>query len=158
MRQETYRFAFEEANAELHDIMVQYEQLRSRKEQVEQVVAALEPFLALSADPTTAPALADDIHFSFLTPETRTADTPLPEIAPELQEFLRQEGFVREEDAEPIHLSMTAEPEAELETEPVTEISADPFQRRIDDVLRHGAGNQSLRIHSRSLNGLLSRA
>jgi hypothetical protein len=159
MRQETYRFAFDEANAELRDIMEQYEQLRSRKEQVEKVVAALQPFLALSGDPTAAQALAEETQYSFLTPETAIADLGKPEIATELQEFLRREGFVHEEESQPIHQSMTAEPEAEPETEaePVAEMSSDPFQRRIDDVLRHGVGGQALRIHSRSLNGLLSR-
>ena len=158
MRQETYRFAFEEANAELRDIMEQYEQLRSRKEQVEQVLAALQPFLALSGNAGAEVSLPEEMQFSFLAEEAAPAGVAEPEIAPELQEFLRQEGLVQDEELEPIHLSMMAEPEAEPEVETLAEVAADPFQRRIDDVLRHGVGGQALRIHSRSLNGLLSRA
>lgn len=159
MRQETYRFAFDEANAELRAITEQYEQLRSRKEQVEKVLAALQPFLALSGNAGAERSLPEEMQF-FLAEEATLADTAKPEIAPELQEFLRQEGFVQAEEHEPIHLSMTAEPEveAEAEVEALAEMAADPFQRRIDDVLRHGVGGQALRIHSRSLNGLLSRA
>ncbi|MGB6974985.1 MAG: hypothetical protein WBD67_09920 [Terracidiphilus sp.] len=157
MRQETYRFAFEEAHAELRDIVEKYEQLRSRKEQIERVVAALQPFLALSGAAPTEQAPAEEMQFSFLGVGHAPAQH---DIAPELEEFLRQEGLIAEENSEPIHLSMTAQPESELEqeAEPVAEMSADPFQRRIDDVLRHGVGGRELRIHSRSLNGLLSRA
>ncbi|HVC48399.1 MAG TPA: hypothetical protein VND90_14250 [Terracidiphilus sp.] len=158
MRQETYCFAFEEAEAELRDIMVQYEQLRSRKEQVEKVVAALQPFLALSGGAITEQAAAEETHFAFLGAETGTAVAAQPEMTPELQAFLLQEGLAEEVKSVPIHLSMTAETELEPEDEPVPEMSADPFQRRIDDVLRHGIGGRELRIHSRSLNGLLSRA
>src|SRR5690242_8760057 len=46
MTQETYRFAYEEANAELREIMAHFEVLQARKEQMEQVVAALNVVLA----------------------------------------------------------------------------------------------------------------
>lgn len=43
MNKEVYRFAFDEANAELTAIMGEFEQLRMRKERVEKVVEALKP-------------------------------------------------------------------------------------------------------------------
>lgn len=43
MNKEAYRFAFDEANAELAAIVGEFEQLRQRKERVEKVVEALKP-------------------------------------------------------------------------------------------------------------------
>lgn len=159
MRQETYRFAFEEANAELRDITAEYEQLLSRKEQVEKVLAALKPFLEMCMNPAAEHEPVRETQFLFQATEPEMSFSSAPETVPELEEFLLREGLVQEHHSEPLHLSMTAEPEMEPEpeAEPVAEMSSDPFQRRIDDVLRHGVGGRELRIHSRSLNGLLSR-
>jgi hypothetical protein len=55
MRQDVYRVAYEEANAELIEIRSRFEQLRSRKERLEGVIAVLEPMMALGAS-TSAPA------------------------------------------------------------------------------------------------------
>ncbi|HLY40551.1 MAG TPA: hypothetical protein VKR52_05020 [Terracidiphilus sp.] len=44
MKQEVYRFAFEEANSELKEIVGEFEQLRLRKERIEKVLEALKPF------------------------------------------------------------------------------------------------------------------
>jgi len=43
MKQEVYRFAFDEANAELAQIIGEFEQLRLRKDRIEKVVEALKP-------------------------------------------------------------------------------------------------------------------
>lgn len=43
MKEEVYRFAFDEANAELAQIMGEFEQLRQRKDRIEKVVEALKP-------------------------------------------------------------------------------------------------------------------
>jgi hypothetical protein len=53
-----------------------------------------------------------------------------------------------------IHLEPTliAEPAYAVEQ------SSDPFQRRIDNALRHGLGSRESRILPRALSGLLSRA
>lgn len=55
MRQDVYRVAYEEANAELIEIRSRFEQLRSRKERLEGVIAVLQPMMALSAS-TSAPS------------------------------------------------------------------------------------------------------
>lgn len=46
MKQEVYRFAFDEANAELAQIIGEFEQLRQRKDRIEKVVEALKPLAA----------------------------------------------------------------------------------------------------------------
>jgi hypothetical protein len=45
MRQEVYRVAFEEARAELNEILGKFEQLRLRKDRVEKLVEALKPLI-----------------------------------------------------------------------------------------------------------------
>ncbi len=53
MKQEAYRFAFDEANAELTQILGEFEALRVRKDRIEKVVEALKP---LAGDAQGAPA------------------------------------------------------------------------------------------------------
>lgn len=49
MRQEVYRVAYDEASAELSEILAKFEQLRLRKDRIEKVVEALKPLIS-SAD------------------------------------------------------------------------------------------------------------
>lgn len=130
MTQETYRFAYEEASAELREILEHFELLQARKEQMEQVVEALKVVLSGEA-PTEAQSIAASEQVPFLvhqsvelSPEQQTAAAPEPVFA--------EAAFVEE--------------------------SADPFQRRIDMALRHGLGARDSRILPRGLSGLLSRA
>ena len=139
MRQETYRFALDEATTELHDIVNQFEALKAKKEQIEKIVEALRPFIGLQAETPTV--------------ETSAAMT---ETAPEVEQkafepvgytFMQISGpgmevtttepavvhIVEEEQVpEPVHAM------AEATAEQVAyfrQPSADPFQRRIDDAL-----------------------
>lgn len=130
MTQETYRLAYEEASAELKDILGQFEVLRIRREKIQQVVEALRPLLDGSQpEASTEPA-------PFLVQQASTVPSePVPAAT--------QEAF-----PEPV-----AEPEPAFVSE-----SSDPFQRRIDNALRHGLGSRESRILPRALNGLLSRA
>lgn len=131
MTQETYRFAFEEATSELREIAGQFEVLRVRKEQVEQVIEALRP---LMGDGQVADSIADK----------QVAVDPAP--------FLVQS-------APEIVSSPASEVVAAQEPEPVyAEQSSDPFQRRIDNALKHGFGGRDSRVMPRALSGLLSRA
>ena len=66
MRQETYRFALDEATTELHDIVNQFEALKAKKEQIEKIVEALRPFIGLQAETPTV--------------ETSAAITAAPEV------------------------------------------------------------------------------
>ena len=49
MKQEVYRFAFDEANSELSQILGEFEQLRARKDRIEKVVEALKPLAGIEA-------------------------------------------------------------------------------------------------------------
>jgi len=130
MTQETYRLAYEEASSELKEILGQFEVLRVRREKVQQVVDALKPLLSDEpiATPTNDPA-------PFLVQQSSTVSSEPAPVA-------------------------TAEvfPEPAPEPEPAFVESSDPFQRRIDNALRHGLGSRESRILPRALNGLLSRA
>lgn len=131
MTQETYRFAYEEASAELREILEHFELLQARKEQMEQVVEALKVVMS-GESPTEAQAIAAPEQVPFLVHQS-------VELSPEQQ--------------------TAAAPEPVFEAEPAfVEESADPFQRRIDMALRHGLGARDSRILPRGLSGLLSRA
>jgi len=129
MRQETYRFAYEEAAAELRDVVERFEQLRRRKDRVEKVMEALRPFAGLAGEATTADqaAAAESLYL-------------VPEAAEVSHEPIK---YAVEPAPEPVRIAaeLTLEPvmsAAEVSPEPVQyvpEPSHDPFQRRIDSVL-----------------------
>jgi hypothetical protein len=147
MTQDTYRFAYEEACAELKEILAQFDQLRARKTQMEQVAEALRPLL------TDAPVL----EAPAAVPES--AVEPAPFLVQPIVEAVPIQAAVPMPAPEPV-LVPVVEKIQEPEPEPVfvAEESADPFQRRIDNALRHGFGQRESRILPRALNGLLSRA
>jgi hypothetical protein len=136
MTQETYRFAYDEANAELREILGQFEQLQARKDQIEQVVDALKSLLMEGPLPATGATSAMESAPFLVHHALGIAVEPKPVAA--------QESF----------------PEPSLQPEPAYagEQSSDPFQRRIDNALRHGLGSRESRILPRALSGLLSRA
>jgi hypothetical protein len=145
MRQETYRFALDEATKELHGIVEQFEALRSRKEQIEAVVEALRPFIGLHAEtptPTTT--------FEASVPVVEFVAPAIEEPSPEPQfTFMQISGPGMEvTTTEPASIEAEPEPEPVLETVAVhtdeataeqiayfRQPAADPFQRRIDDAL-----------------------
>lgn len=143
MRQETYRFALDEATKELHDIVAQFEALRSRKEQIEQVVEALRPFIGLHAEAETPTIEASAPIAEFVAPAIEQ-----PEPEPQFT-FMQVSGPGMEVvSTEQAPAAVEAEPEPVLETVAVhaddataeqiayfRQPSADPFQRRIDDAL-----------------------
>jgi hypothetical protein len=139
MRQETYRFALDEATTELHDIVNQFEALKAKKEQIEKIVEALRPFIGLQAEtPTIEPSVAitetapeveqkafEPVGYTFMQisgpgMEVTTTEPAVVHIVEE------------EQVPEPVHAM------AEATAEQVAyfrQPSADPFQRRIDDAL-----------------------
>lgn len=139
MRQETYRFALDEASKELHDIVAQFEALRSRKEQIEKVVEALRPFIDLHAETPTIEASAPVAEF----------------VAPAIEQPSPEPQFTFMQISGPgMEVTVTDPAPVEVEPEPVLETvgvhsdeatpeqiayfrqpAADPFQRRIDDAL-----------------------
>ena len=138
MRQETYRFALDEASKELNDIVVQFEALRSRKEQIEKVVEALRPFIGLQAD---TPAIETSDVAEFLAP---VVEEPSPEpqftfmqISAPGMEITKTEPAPMQIEAEPVPETVAVITD-EATPEQIAyfrQPSADPFQRRIDDAL-----------------------
>jgi uncharacterized membrane protein len=69
MRQEVYRVAFDEASAELSEILSKFEQLRLRKDRIEKVVDALKPLVASESSAPSAERM--------VAPAERQAGEPL---------------------------------------------------------------------------------
>jgi hypothetical protein len=137
MRQETYRFALDEAAAELRDIVTQFEALKAKKEQIERVVEALRPFLSLQTETPTVEAAS--VAFSAPAVEQAVSEEPVeftfmkisgPGMEVAKPEPARVEAV--EQVPEPVHaLAEATEEQVAYFRQP----SADPFQRRIDDAL-----------------------
>ncbi len=62
MRQEVYRVAFDEASAELSEILSKFEQLRLRKDRIEKVVDALKPLVASESLAPSAERIAAPVE------------------------------------------------------------------------------------------------
>ena len=74
MRQEVYRVAYDEATAELSEILSKFEQLRLRKDRIEKVVEALKPLISVSE---TQPSPERSVM-----PVERQVAAPEPQMAP----------------------------------------------------------------------------
>ncbi len=143
MRQDTYRFALDEAASELRDIVTQFEALKAKKEQIEKAVEALRPFLGLQAETPTieaSTAYIAETSAAFTVPEIEQAvsepvEFSFMQISGPGMEVTKSEPApveVVEQVPEPVHAM------AEATAEQVAyfrQPSADPFQRRIDDAL-----------------------
>jgi hypothetical protein len=132
MRQEVYRVAFDEAKAELSELLSRFEQLRQRKDRIEKVVEALKPLL--TADGQSA------------LPEQRAAATERPAVVPE-----RQPTYAVPESSQPV-----PEPVAQAAQQGAEEAN-DPFQRRVESAIGLGSGARDIREYSRLFNGGSSR-
>jgi hypothetical protein len=139
MRQETYRFALDEATTELHDIVDQFEALKAKKEQIEKIVEALRPFIGLQAE---TPTVEVGAAVTAAAPEVQTEAfepvgyTFMQISGPGMEVTTTEPAVVHiveeEQVSEPVHAM------AEATAEQVAyfrQPSADPFQRRIDDAL-----------------------
>ena len=136
MREQTYRFALDEAAAEMKDIVTQFEALKARKEHLEQVIEALKPFLGMQAE-----AAAVELSTAYIAQETEAPASESIEYT-----FMQITGpgmEVKKTEPAPAVLEKVAEPVAVHVVEEATaeqvayfrQPSADPFQRRIDDAL-----------------------
>lgn len=136
MRQETYRFALDQATNELRDIVVQFEALKARKEQVEQVLEALKPFLELQSEAitieTSAASTAPEITAAVPEPEPQFTFMQVSGPGMEIKKSEPAPVEVAEQVLEPVHAMDEATPE---QVAYFRQPSADPFQRRIDDAL-----------------------
>ena len=140
MRQDVYRAAFDEANAELSEIVNKFEQLRQRKDRIEKVVEMLKPMAGV--DGTIEPPAS---KIEPPAPKVvEEAPAPIAELATEVPE-LATVG-VRDE-VEPISEPMQRH----------SENGTDPFQRRIDSALGLSGGLRDSREFGRRFNGTFQR-
>jgi len=66
MKQDVYRFAYEEASSELNEIVKDFDQLRVRKERIEKVLDALKPLADADAQAlATDPQSQDNPAYAF---------------------------------------------------------------------------------------------
>ena len=82
MRQEVYRVAFDEAKAELADLLGRFEQLRQRKDRIEKVVEALKPLMGAegAATPERVAVVTERQASYALPPEpSQPAPEPVPQ-------------------------------------------------------------------------------
>ena len=151
MRQETYRFALDQATAELSEIVTQFESLKAKKEQVEKIVEALRPFIGLQSEAPTVEASTSFFAHDFApapvveqavveqtVSEEPTEFTFMQVTSPGMQvervEPVQAEAHVEgtEQVLQPVHAMDEATPE---QVAYFRQPTADPFQRRIDDAL-----------------------
>lgn len=130
MRQEVYRVAYDEAKAELGEILGKFEALRLRKDRIEAVVDALKP-LMVAETPTAGPDRLTTAERPAVPAEN--APTLVQESAPQAPEPAPQPA-----------------PQA-------TEETTDPFQRRVENAIGLGSGARDIREYSRLFNGGSSR-
>lgn len=139
MRQDTYRFALDEATTELQDIVNKFESLKAKKEQIEKIVEALRPFIGLQAE---TPTVETSAAITVAAPEVESKSfepvgyTFMQISGPGMEVTSTEPAVVHivEEEQVPEPVLAMAEATAE-QVAYFRQPSADPFQRRIDDAL-----------------------
>jgi hypothetical protein len=129
MRQEVYRVAFDEANAELSEILGKFELLRLRKDRIEKVVEALKPLVAAAEAQAAGSSAA---------PAERPAPVEMPpaHAAPE-----------------PVQSSPSPIP---YPVQPTMQ-SSDPFARRMESAVSQSSTAKDVSEYSRLFNTGVSR-
>lgn len=130
MRQEVYRVAYDEASAELSEILAKFEQLRLRKDRIEKVVEALKPLIS-SVDLTSSAAekSATQVERQTIATEPLTHQAAAP--------------------ATPTPMPYPVQQSAEE--------TSDPFGRRVDTGVGVSSAAKDVREYSRLFNTGTSR-
>lgn len=129
MRQEVYRVAYDEASAELSEILAKFEQLRVRKDRIEKVVDALKPLVA-SNESTVRTAEGS------LAPIERQVAVPVPV----------QEPVAVAAAPAPVPVASNPIP---YPVQQAVEEANDPFSRRVESTIGAGSSSKDLREYSR---------
>jgi hypothetical protein len=133
MRQEVYRVAFDEASAELSEILTRFDQLRLRKDRIEKVVEALKPLMP-----------ANESHVEE------------PEHSATLVERQAAAGEQPTAIAAPTPFAATPSP-IPYTVQQAVEESNDPFSRRAENSSGLSSAAKDLREYSRLFNTGTSR-
>ena len=131
MRHEVYRVAYDEASAELSEILSKFDQLRLRKERIEKLVDALKPLMGTpELQPrAAAPAEHTTIPAERSVPVVEQLVAPVPAAPPS------------------VPLSMQKE----------VDEAADPFSRRVENVMGMNSAARDVREYSRLFSSGTSR-
>ena len=129
MRQDTYRTAYEEAHAELIDITAQFEALCNRKEQIENVLEALRPFIGFVSESEVGVATAYATSESEQPASEQHVEFTFTQVSVPTGESIQ---MTSEMPAEPAPVGSEA---TEEELAYFRQPASDPFQKRIDDAL-----------------------
>ena len=115
MGQDAYQLAYDEATAELSEIIGRFEQLRQRKDRVEKFVEAFRPLLGLEVEESA--------------PEEEHSEA-MPFVAQQAEE---PEPVATQAAADPSTYSFQQVP---VPLPDLDELTSDPFQRRVRSALR----------------------
>ena len=108
-----YRAALHVANSDLNEIYREFEQLQMRKEMIDSVVSALEPFLQSTAEVSHESYHAEVSQEAFRSQPVPVYEAPIPvAVEPEFRERIAPASFA-----------------------PVPDIIVDPIQNRINRAL-----------------------
>ncbi|HWT65160.1 MAG TPA: hypothetical protein VN151_03530 [Terracidiphilus sp.] len=131
MRHEVYRVAYDEASAELSEILSKFDQLRLRKERIEKLVEALKPLMVTS-----------EVQQRAVAPIERPAipvERPVPVV--------EQQAVPAPAPAPSVPLSMQKD----------VDEAADPFSRRVENVMGMNSAARDVREYSRLFSSGTSR-
>jgi hypothetical protein len=128
MRQDVYRVAFDEASAELSEILGKFELLRLRKDRIEKVVEALKPLVLLESQaPVGSPAERQPVPMEVPSSHVAPAEPAPVASAPNPIPYPAQQG-------------------------------SDPFARRIETAVGQGSSTaRDVSEYSRLFNTGVSR-
>lgn len=167
MKSETYRAACEQAKSELKDIVGEFEALRMRKEQIERMIAVLEPLSGsndgtslhlersseLRAEAGAEAEIHELVHAGSAEAEAKQepSDTYVPmftlvESKPTASEWMQDET--------PAEAQESTEEEEPFKAE---EVSSDPIKRRIANALRHRSVLRDNREYNQAFSGSITR-
>lgn len=129
MRQEVYRVAFDEASAELSEILGKFELLRVRKDRIEKVVEALKPLIASSE--TTASVMERTSVSQAIEASSHAPHPPAEAAQPT-----------------PAPIPYPVQPSNQ---------SSDPFARRLESAVGQSSAAKDVSEYSRLFNTGVSR-
>ena len=129
MRQEVYRVAYDEATAELSEILSRFEQLRLRKDRIEKVVEALKPLISVSETQPAPERSVMPVERQVAAPEAQMAPPQPPAQNPPIPYPVQQ----------------------------AVDQGSDPFARRLESTVGSNAGSRDVREYSRLFNTSSSR-
>jgi hypothetical protein len=131
MRQDVYRVALDEASSELNDILARFDQLRRRKDRLEKIVEALKPLVASNDQRSVAAVEASAVKPVAIPESEASAPIPVPTPAMSHVQIERIQAAADE--------------------------SADPFDRRVENVMGMSSATRDVREYSRLFNSTSSR-